>query len=133
MHGNGSWRIGNGKLTTTWHASKTRIRSGIIRSIPRAWPANASWKEGTYSLWAEAQNYYVGPGDVITSGGKKYVVYPDEVRSGGTVAWVCRNPGAICEGEKYGAYKGKKFQTAKAVHLRSFRPQLSGLEALSPC
>jgi len=129
MHGNGSWRIGNGKLTTTWHASKTREEWDYPIN-PKGMAGQCFMEDGTFSLWAEAQNYYVGPGDVITSGGKKYVVYPEEVRSGGTVAWVCRNPGAIREGEKYGAYKGKKFQTAKAGAFAIFPTAAMGLRGV---
>src|SRR5262249_34912354 len=50
------------------------------------------------------------PGDVAKAGGKSYVIYDSEVRSGGVWAWVNNNPGNITkskEAEEYGAYAGK--------------------------
>jgi N-acetyl-anhydromuramyl-L-alanine amidase AmpD len=53
----------------------------------------------------------LSPGDVVKSGGKTYVVYANEVRSGGVYAWIDNNPGNITAGkwaENHGAFAGKK-------------------------
>jgi hypothetical protein len=50
------------------------------------------------------------PGDVYKTGGKTYVIYANEVRTGGVWAWINNNPGNIAaskEAEKYGAFPGK--------------------------
>jgi V8-like Glu-specific endopeptidase/N-acetyl-anhydromuramyl-L-alanine amidase AmpD len=50
------------------------------------------------------------PGEVVKAGGKSYVIYDSEVRSGGVWAWLNNNPGNITkskEAESYGAYAGK--------------------------
>ncbi|PCE24674.1 N-acetylmuramoyl-L-alanine amidase [Burkholderia ubonensis] len=51
------------------------------------------------------------PGDVATSGGRTYVVFANEVRSGGVPAWRNHNPGNITAGkwaDAHGAYAGKR-------------------------
>src|SRR3982750_1116148 len=73
MHGNGSWRIDRGKLVMSWHASKTREEWDYPIN-PNGMAGQCFMEEGTYDVWAEAVNYYVGPGDVVTAGDKKYVV-----------------------------------------------------------
>ncbi|MEP7229794.1 MAG: DUF4157 domain-containing protein [Ginsengibacter sp.] len=50
-------------------------------------------------------------GDVVKVNGHKYVIYDDEVRTGGSVSWNTRNPGNIRSGDKYGAIPGKKYHT----------------------
>jgi len=50
-------------------------------------------------------------GDTTTIKGKKYVVYENEIKTGGSLAWINNNPGNItynAEAEGYGAYKNKK-------------------------
>jgi hypothetical protein len=87
----------------------------------------------TYDLWAESQRYYVQPGDVIEFEGRKYVIYPDEVRSigaKGTVAWVCRNPGNFRDGDAYGAYPGKRFQTKSVGAFAIFPLEETGMQAI---
>jgi V8-like Glu-specific endopeptidase len=52
----------------------------------------------------------LAPGDLVTVGGKKYVIYASEIRSGGVPAWINNNPGNITKGgeaESYRAYAGK--------------------------
>lgn len=51
------------------------------------------------------------PGDVAISGGRTYVVFANEVRTGGVPAWRNHNPGNITAGEwadAHGAYAGKR-------------------------
>jgi hypothetical protein len=127
-HGSGSWRIEGEKLIVRW-PSGSHDEWDI--------PINPSYATGTcymdgetHDLWAEAQNYYVQPGDVVTVGDKKYVIYPDEIRVGGTVAWICRNPGNIRDGDKYGAYKGKKFNTKSAGAFAIFPDEATGMKAV---
>ncbi|MBW4520996.1 MAG: hypothetical protein KME16_14995 [Scytolyngbya sp. HA4215-MV1] len=75
------------------------------------------------------ENFFV-PGDVKVSGGKKYVIYDDEVRQGGTVSWVARNPGNIRSGEAYGAYPGKKYHTQKVGDFAIFPDEMTGFMAI---
>ena len=128
--GSGTWKIVSpGKMIIHWINSKSRDEWNVPMS-PGGTGGFCYLEEGTYDLRAEAQDYYVGPGTVLVAGGKKYVVYPDEVRSGGTVAWVCRNPGAIRDGDKYGAYPGKKYQTQQAGEFAIFPTEAIGLRAV---
>jgi hypothetical protein len=87
QHGNGSWRIKGSEMIVSWPSGSYDIWELPIN--PKSVIGTAYLKgEGTFDLWAEAQNYYVRPGDVLTVGKTKYVVYEDEIRSGGTVAWI---------------------------------------------
>ncbi len=42
----------------------------------------------------------------VTANGRRYVIFDDEVRSGGSVSWRARNPGNIRNGVRYGAVPG---------------------------
>jgi hypothetical protein len=128
-HGSGSWRVQGDKLLTRWFGSQT-WEEWDLPINPLSATGSCHMEEGTYDLWAEAQHYYLQPGDTLTVGNKKYVIYPDEVRSGGTVAWVCRNPGNIRSGEKYGAYKGKSFQTKSVGAFAIFPDEETGMRAI---
>lgn len=70
------------------------------------------------------------PGDVAIVGGKKYVIYSDEIRQGGTVSWMCRNPGNIRSGERYGAFSGKKFVTNSVGAFAIFPDEATGHAAI---
>lgn len=70
------------------------------------------------------------PGDVVVIGGKKYVIYDDEVRSGGSVSWVARNPGNIRAGDRYGAIRGKKYHTSKVGDFAIFSDEATGMMAI---
>jgi len=132
MHGNGNWRIEKDKLITRWSASKT-WEEWDLPINPRSASGQCHMDGTTYDLWAEAENFYLQPGDVVTVAGKKYVIYPDEVRSlgkNGTVAWVCRNPGNIRDGDKYRAYKGKKFHTTSAGAFAIFPDEDTAMRAI---
>jgi hypothetical protein len=67
------------------------------------------------------------------------VVHADHVRSGGTVAWICRNPGNIKQdpklfAERHGAYKGKILKVPGIYGgLLSSRTRRQGSWPLSPC
>jgi hypothetical protein len=125
MGGNGTWRIVGDQMIISWFASTTEDRWDV--------PFNPNGTDGTstmggkeYPLKAVATNYYYEPGDVVYGVGVKLVragglvasiIYPDEVRSGGTVAWICRNPGNIksWHGADYGAYPGKQLNISATV------------------
>jgi putative peptidoglycan binding protein len=70
------------------------------------------------------------PGQEVFAGGKRYIIYPDEVRSDGTISWRARNPGNIRSGEKYGAYAGKKANTKSAGSFAVFPDEQTGFEAI---
>jgi hypothetical protein len=70
------------------------------------------------------------PGQEVFAGGKRYIIYPDEVRSDGTISWRARNPGNIRSGEKYGAYPGKKANTKSAGSFAVFPDEQTGFEAI---
>jgi hypothetical protein len=137
MHANGSWRMEKGKLITRWVASKT-WEEWDVPINPHAATGQCHMEEGTYDLEAEALNYYLQPGDVVYvgrqiikgNGTAASIIYPDEVRSGGTIAWICRNPGNIRQGEKYGAYKGKQLHVKKLAPYAIFPNETIGLNAV---
>lgn len=130
MHGSGGWRISGNKMVTRWNGSKT-IEKWDVPINPLSASGVAYMEAGTFDLWAEAQNFYLKPGDVVRSGGKKYVIYDDEVRSGGTVSWVCRNPGNIRNGDRHGAFPGKKYQTQSVGAFAIFPDEATGMSAIA--
>jgi hypothetical protein len=127
QHGNGSWRIEKDKMIVRWSSGSWDEWDLPIN--PRC-ATGKCHMDDEYDLWAEAQNYYVQPGDVVAVGDKKFVIYPDEVRSGGSVSWICRNPGNIRDGDKYGAYKGKKFQTKSVGAFAIFPDEQTAMRAI---
>ena len=138
MHGNGTWRVENGSLITRWFPSKT-WEEWDLPIFPQKATGKAHMADGTFDLEAEAQDYYLRPGDVVydvgqaivrSNGTVASVIYPDEVRTGGTVAWICRNPGNIRDGDKYGAYKGKQLQVKKVGGFAIFPDEDTGLQAV---
>ncbi|HEV2780489.1 MAG TPA: peptidoglycan-binding protein [Actinophytocola sp.] len=70
------------------------------------------------------------PGLEVLTGGKRYIIYEDEVRTGGTISWRARNPGNIRNGERYGAYPGKKANTKSAGSFAVFPDEQTGFEAI---
>ncbi|MGB3443151.1 MAG: peptidoglycan-binding protein [Actinophytocola sp.] len=70
------------------------------------------------------------PGLEVLAGGKRYIIFSDEVRSDGTISWRARNPGNIRSGEKYGAYPGKKANTKSAGSFAVFPDEQTGFEAI---
>jgi hypothetical protein len=76
----------------------------------------ASSRELSLSRWSAAHHAKalsgepLTPGDIVKVGGKTYVIYASEIRSGGVPAWINNNPGNISkssEAERYGAFAGK--------------------------
>lgn len=127
MHGSGTWRIDKGKLITRWTASSTYEEWNLPLNL-RGTLGKCHMEEGTYDLRAVTR--LLVPGDVVAVKDKKYVIYPDEIRQGGTVAWLCRNPGNIREGDKFGAYPGKKYQTAAAGAFAIFPTEEIGRQGI---
>ena len=78
----------------------------------------------------------LAPGDFVVVEGyanRKYVVYDDEVRArgaGGTVAWLCRNPGNIRNGDHLGAFPGKRYFTEDVGNFAIFPDEDTGLAAI---
>lgn len=118
MTGKGNWRIQPPKMITTWVNSKT-TEEWELPLKPKGARGVCHMQGGDFSLVADAIDYYLDPGDVVYSGDKiirtaisATVIYSDHVRTGGTIAWICKNPGNIKQSEKlfaerHGAYKGK--------------------------
>ena len=71
------------------------------------------------------------PGDVVSIGGKNYIIFDDEVREGGSCAWRGRNPGNIRSGGKYGAIAGKKHKCGKSGEFAIFPDEATGLAAIT--
>jgi hypothetical protein len=142
MHGDGTWRIEGDKLKTTWTGSETTEDWDV--------PINPSLAKGTcimkgkmYSLEAVARDYFLQPGDVVYSGEEIFrtkglyatIIYEHEVRTGGTIAWICNNPGNIQAwtdwAERHGAYKGKHLSyTAVGGRYAIFPDETAGLRAI---
>jgi hypothetical protein len=70
------------------------------------------------------------PGLEVFTNGKRYIIFTDEVRSGGTISWRARNPGNIRNGDHYGAYPGKKANTASAGSFAVFPDEQTGFDAI---
>jgi hypothetical protein len=137
MTGKGTWRIQGHTMKVSWVNSKTTEEWDVPLN-PLLEQGVCHMAEGSYALKAWAMNFYLEPGDVVYvgqaiqrgNGTVASVIYPDEVRTGGTVAWICRNPGNIREGEKYGAYKGKRLNVRSAGAYAIFPDETTGLMAV---
>jgi hypothetical protein len=70
------------------------------------------------------------PGDVVVSGGKTYIIFADEVRQGGSCAWIGRNPGNIRSGDKYGAIAGKQHKCGSSGMFAIFPDEATGMDAI---
>jgi len=70
------------------------------------------------------------PGREVVAGGKAYIIYTDEVRQGGSVAWRGRNPGNIRNGDSYGAYAGKKLHAGSNGTFAIFPDEATGFAAI---
>jgi hypothetical protein len=143
MHGNGTWRIEGDKMKTSWSGSATTEEWDV--------PIDPSLAKGTcvmkgkeYKLEAVAQGYFLQPGDVVYSGTPLFrvtvpspatIIYELEVRSGGTIAWICNNPGNIQAwtdwAEHHGAYKGKHLDVPSVKGRYAIFPdRTAGLKAI---
>jgi hypothetical protein len=71
------------------------------------------------------------PGLEVFTGGKRYIIFTDEVRSGGTISWRARNPGNIRNGDHYGAYAGKKANTSGSGSFAVFPDEATGFAAIA--
>jgi hypothetical protein len=69
-------------------------------------------------------------GDVVSINSNKYVIYNDEVRTGGSVSWVARNPGNIRMGDRFGAIPGKKYHTSSVGDFAIFPDETTGMIAI---
>lgn len=72
------------------------------------------------------------PGQEVVAAGSRFTIYEDEIRVDGSITWRGRNPGAIGNGEPFGAYPGKKASAMKKGDLISvavFPDESTGFEA----
>lgn len=142
MHGNGTWRIEGDKLKTSWSGSETTEEWKVPIDPSRA-TGTCVMKGNTYSLEAVARDYFLQPGDVVysgrelirTKGWRATIIYEHEVRSGGTIAWICNNPGNIQAwtqwAEGHGAYKGKHLDVPGVKGRYAIFPdKTTGLKAI---
>jgi hypothetical protein len=137
MHGNGAWKIVGDVMRINWFGSQTK-EEWDVPFEPRHTTGNCVMHSVSYDLTAVARDFFLGPGDVVYTGQtiirgngtKATVVYDDEVRTGGTVAWLCRNPGNIRNADAYGAIKGKRLHVAKVGEYAIFPDDATGLMAV---
>lgn len=66
----------------------------------------------------------------MVSGGKTYIIFADEVRQGGSCAWIGRNPGNIRFGDKYGAIAGKQHKCGSSGMFAIFPDEATGMAAI---
>lgn len=90
----------------------------------------AEWLPVSGTQPAAAVTVAADPGLEVFTNGKRYIIFEDEVRSDGTIAWRARNPGNIRSGEKYGAYPGKKANTKSVGSFAVFPDEATGFEAI---
>lgn len=122
----GRWSFEKGAMRINWDDWTTDVWGAPVN--PRRTRGERRTAEGAIPLTAEAQNYFLHPGDVVYGLGDPIkhthqvatVVYADGVRTGGTIAWLCCNPGNIMNGEKYGSIPGKR------LHVKGWAPGLDG-------
>jgi hypothetical protein len=134
MHGGGAWKIVGDVMKLTWFNSAT-TEAWDVPFEPRHTTGQATMKGTTYDVVATANDFYLKPGDVVYSGQpiilgngtKATIVYENEVRTGGTVAWICCNPGNIRLGDDYGAIKGKYLTVAEAGNYAIFPDEAAGI------
>jgi hypothetical protein len=137
-HGTGTWVIKDDTMTTYWAGTKT-YEEWTVPINPDAAEGTCYMAEGALDLRAVAVNYYLQPGDVVYSGDAilatkpptfATIVYETEFKTGGTIAWICNNPGNIRDGSKYGAYKGKQLQVIGLGAYAIFPDLTTGLDAV---
>jgi hypothetical protein len=115
MSGKGNWRIDGSKMITTWVNSKT-TEAWDVPFKPQGTTGRCYMQGQDLPLVADAVDYYLDEGEVVYTGDKLIrtavsatIVYSDHVRTGGTIAWICKNPGNIKQSpftDGHGAYKG---------------------------
>ena len=73
--------------------------------------------------------FVLQPGGVFNVQGRTYILYDDEVKTGGSLAWINNNPGNIRpaghEAERYGAYVGKQH-----ANFAIFPDEQTGFDAI---
>jgi hypothetical protein len=137
MNGRGSWQVAGGALRIRWFNSQT-TEEWDIPLDSKAATGKCKMAEGTFDLSASALDFYLAPGDVIYSGEivrrtnytRATIIYNDWVKSGGTVAWICNNPGNIRDGSEYGAFKDRQLHIPGAGAFAIFPDDDVGLEAV---
>ena len=67
----------------------------------------------------------------VTANGRRYVIFGDEVRSGGSVSWRARNPGNIRHGDNYGAVPGVRAHAAGNGTFAVFPDEQTGMTAIT--
>jgi hypothetical protein len=135
--GKGTWVIEDRTMTVRWAGSKT-YENWDVPINPDGAEGTCYMAEGALTLRAVALNYYLQPGDVVYSGEPLIrcegqvatVIYAGEFRTGGTIAWICNNPGNIRDGSKYGAIKGKQLTLSKLGSYAIFPDETTGLNAV---
>jgi hypothetical protein len=73
--------------------------------------------------------FVLQPGAVFSVQGKTHILYDNEVKTGGSLAWINNNPGNIRpaghEAERYGAYVGKQH-----ANFATFPDEQTGFNAI---
>ena len=136
-NGSGTWQIAKGVVQTQWKGSKT-TEEWDLPLDSRAATGRCMMEEGTFNLKAEALDFYLAPGDVLYSGEivrrtnylRATIIYNDEVKTGGSVAWICNNPGNIRDGSKFGAFKDRQLNVPGAGAYAIFPDETRGFAAM---
>src|SRR5262249_35406053 len=114
-------------------AAGGRQVSGTIGSAALAGAAVGRAAVGRAAGQSPAQQD--GPGAVgreVTANGRRYVIYGDEVRTGGSVSWRARNPGNIRHGAQYGAVPGARARTPHSGTFAIFPDEPTRMAAITP-
>ncbi len=140
MTGKGNWRIDGSVMRTTWVNSKT-TEEWTVPFKPKGTTGWCNMQGQRLPLVADAMDYFLDAGDVVYVGDKLVrssiaatVVYGDHVRTGGTIAWICKNPGNIKQSpftDSHGAYKGQMLR-APGIYggFAIFPDERTGLNAI---
>jgi hypothetical protein len=67
----------------------------------------------------------------VTANGRRFLIYNDEVRTGGSVSWRARNPGNIRHGANYGAVPGVHAHAGTSGTFAVFPDEQTGMTAIT--
>lgn len=100
------------------------------QQLPEAQPEQPYAEDQQYFYEQPPAPVVADPGRSVRVHGNEYVIYPDEVRRGGSSSWRGRNPGRIRHGDSYGAYPGKQVHTSSHGTFAVFPTEEEGFQAI---
>ena len=113
--------------TATANAGGGQAVSGTIGAAA----VGGSAATGLLAQQAAPQQVQTAIAREVTANGRRYVIYNDEVRTGGSVSWRARNPGNIRHGANYGAVPGVHAHAGANGTFAVFPDEQTGMAAIT--